>query len=85
VTPIDPTYLQTVLKALMQAIARERVENYALRLVLAESGVASFQDQDKARAIARKTYAKLLSLVGEDQPEAPDLRDFLKDFEGPIQ
>jgi hypothetical protein len=82
---VGKKYLTLVLKTLMQAIAKERVENYALRLVLAESGVASLEDQDKARAIARKSYAPLLRLVGEDQPEQPNLGEFLKGFEGPIQ
>jgi hypothetical protein len=35
---IDADYIQDALKILMSAIARERVENYALRLALIEKG-----------------------------------------------
>jgi hypothetical protein len=83
--PLDPDYVAFVLKTLMQAVARERVENYALRIALAEAQVISLEDLDKAKGIAAKRYAKLLSLVGEDQPARPDLMDFLRAFEGPAQ
>jgi hypothetical protein len=37
----------------MQAVARERVENYVLPIALEEAKVIALEDQDKARAIAR--------------------------------
>jgi hypothetical protein len=82
---LDPKYVAYVLRTLMQAVARERVENYALRLVLADAGVASFEKQDEAKRVAAKRYARLLEIAGEDQPEQPDPLDFLKAFEGPVQ
>ena len=42
---LGPKYVQLALKTLLQAVARERVENYALRLVLAESKIASLEVQ----------------------------------------
>jgi hypothetical protein len=42
---LGPKYVQLALKTLRQAVARERIENYALRLVLAESKIASLEVQ----------------------------------------
>jgi len=66
-------------------VVHQKIELYALRMILAQSGVASLIDQDKAVDIARKSYSTLLSSIDGDQPEQPDWEEILKGFEGPIQ
>lgn len=82
---LDPENLKFVVEALMKQAVRDRVELYALRILLLQSCGLSPKDFDSAREIASKRYATLLRLVSEDPQEQTDLLEFLKAFEGPVQ
>ena len=83
---LSPDDLEFIVRTLMQQAARDRVELYALRLLLMESKDLSPEDFDRARQIAERAYASLLQLVTEDPAEQPDVvLQFLKAFEGPVQ
>jgi hypothetical protein len=81
---VDQQYLARVLKILTMAIAHERIENYALRILLTDydASDASIDLQNKARELARKRYQKLLRLVDDPHSEQLDPMQFLDAFEG---
>ena len=75
--------LTRAMRILARAVARERVENYALRVLLTDSADpdASIDIQRKARELAAKRYDKLLRLVEYDEGEPVELMSFLERFE----